>query len=72
VPQFEAPFDPPIISQNIELYLAGINLGFGIPDFENVLGVEHIFSICGSAGCWTNMRTQTKRTRGIEKPDVFI
>jgi hypothetical protein len=22
--------------------------------------------------CWTNMRTQTKRTRGTENPDAFI
>jgi hypothetical protein len=26
---------------------------------------------CGTH-CWTNMRTQTKRTRGTENPDAFI
>jgi predicted flavoprotein YhiN len=28
--------------------------------------------LSGGGGCWTNMRTRTKRTRGTENPDEFI
>jgi hypothetical protein len=49
------------------------------PRFKPAAGIVFVFVrtpikfICiDCSTCWTNMRTQTKRTRGTENPDAFI